>query len=204
MTDRERLEEYKNLLTSAVAAFDFAPLESAVQLVRDTYHADRQIFTIGNGGSAAVAVHFAADFGKNIAQTGQEGSNATRNQEESNATRNQKHPRIMTLCANSSALTALGNDCGYDETFSGQLRNFLNPGDLLIAVSSSGNSPNIVKGVEYAQANGGKVIGMSGFNGGRLKQLADISLHVPVNVYEVVEDMHSIFCHAIIHAMKAR
>ena len=186
MSDRERLSDYKTMLAAALAEFDFAQLEPAVQLIRKTYRADRQIFTIGNGGSAAVAVHFAADFGKNIAQPGE------------------KHPRMMTLCANSSALTALGNDCGYDETFSGQLRNFLNPGDLLIAVSSSGNSPNIVKGVEYAQANGGKVVGMSGFNGGRLKELADISLHVPVNVYEVVEDMHSVFCHAIIHAMKAR
>ena len=186
MTDWERLGDYKTMLAAALAGFDFSQLESAVQLVRETYHADRQIFTIGNGGSAAVAVHLAADFGKNIALPGE------------------KYPRIMTLCANSSALTALGNDCGYDETFSGQLRNFLNPGDLLIAISSSGNSPNIIKGVEYAQAGGGKVIGMSGFNGGRLKELADISLHVPANVYEVVEDMHSIFCHAIIHAMKAR
>jgi len=184
MTVRERLNDYKTILAHALTEFDFAQLEPAVQLVRETYHADCQIFTIGNGGSAAVAMHLAADFGKNVAQSGE------------------KHPRIMTLCSNSSALTALGNDCGYDETFSGQLRNFLNPGDLLIAISSSGNSPNIVKGVEYAQANGGKVIGMSGFSGGRLKQLADISLHVPVNVYEAVEDMHSIFCHAIIHAIK--
>ena len=185
MNDIKRLDEYKNMLLSAVTGFDFGQLESAVQLVRETYRADRQIFTMGNGGSAAVAVHLAADFGKNIAKPGE------------------KFPRIMTLCANSSALTALGNDSGYDETFSGQLRNFLNPGDLLIAISSSGNSPNIVKGVEFAQANGGKVIGMSGFDGGRLKQLADISLHVPVKVYEVVEDVHSIFCHAIIHAMKS-
>ena len=186
MSDREQLDEYKTMLGTTLAGFVFAQLELAVQLVRETYRADRQIFTTGNGGSAAVAVHLAADFGKNIARP------------------DEKHPRIMTLCANSSALTALGNDCGYDETFSGQLRNFFNPGDLLIAISSSGNSPNIIKGVEFAQANGGKVIGMSGFNGGRLRQLADISLHVPVNVYEVVEDMHSIFCHAIIHAMKAR
>ena len=185
MNDIQRLDEYKNMLISAVAGFDFGQLETAVQLVSETYRADRQIFTIGNGGSAAVAVHLAADFGKNIARPGE------------------KHPRIMTLCANSSALTALGNDCGYDETFSGQLRNFLNPGDLVIAISSSGNSPNIVKGVEFAQAGGGKVIGMSGFDGGKLKQLADISLHVPIKVYEVVEDVHSIFCHAIIHAMKS-
>jgi D-sedoheptulose 7-phosphate isomerase len=186
MSDRERLNEYKTMLAAALAEFDFAQLEPAVQQIRETYRDDRQIFTIGNGGSAAVAVHLAADFGKNIAQPGE------------------KHPRIMTLCANASTLTALGNDCGYDETFSGQLRNFLNPDDLLIAISSSGNSPNIVKGVEYAQANGGKVIGMSGFRGGRLQELADISLHVPVNVYEVVEDMHAIFCHAIIHAMKRK
>ncbi len=185
MSDLERLEDYKRMIAAATAGFDFAQWEPAVRLVRETYRADRQVFTIGNGGSAAVAVHMAADFGKNIAKPGE------------------KHPRIMTLCANSSTLTALGNDCGYDETFSGQLRNFMNPGDLVIAISSSGNSPNIVKGVEFTQANGGKVIGMSGFNGGRLKELADISLHVPVEVYEVVEDVHSIFCHAIIHAMKA-
>ena len=191
MNDRERLDEYKMLLTAAVATFDFDQQEPAVRLIRETWHANRQIFTIGNGGSAAVAVHLAADFGKNIVRPGQVPP-----------AQQHRYPRIMTLCANSSALTALGNDCGYDETFSGQLRNFLNPGDLLIAVSSSGNSPNIVKAVEFAQANGGKVIGMSGFDGGKLKQLADISLHVPINVYEVVEDVHSIFCHAIIHAMK--
>ncbi|MDR1385443.1 MAG: SIS domain-containing protein [Planctomycetaceae bacterium] len=183
---KQRLEEYKYLVQTAIDEFDFAVLESATELVRKTYHADRQIFTIGNGGSAAVAVHLAADFGKNIAKTGE------------------KFPRIMTLCANSSSITALGNDCGYEETFTGQLRNFFNSGDLLIAISSSGNSPNIIRAAEYARANGGKVVGMSGFDGGKLKHIADISLHVPAHVYEVVEDVHSVFCHAIIHALKSR
>ena len=182
---QDKLAEYKQLILSAVNEFDFGQLEPAVQLIRETWQADRQIFTIGNGGSAAVAVHLAADFSKNVAKPGE------------------KFPRISTLCANSSSLTALGNDCGYEETFSGQLRNFMNPSDLVIAISSSGNSPNIVRGVEFAHAGGAKVIGMSGFDGGKLKQLADISLHVPVKVYEVVEDIHSIFCHAIIHAMKS-
>lgn len=185
MNTQNKLTEYKQLILAATENFDFGQIEPAVRLVRETWHADRQIFTIGNGGSAAVAVHMAADFSKNVAKPGE------------------KFPRIMTLCANSSSLTALGNDCGYEETFSGQLRNFMNAGDLVIAISSSGNSPNIVRGVEFAQAAGGKVIGMSGFNGGKLKQLADISLHVPVDIYEVVEDMHSIFCHAIIHAIKS-
>ena len=185
MNDHDKLTQYRQMILAAVTEFDFAQLAPAVQLIRETWQADRQIFTIGNGGSAAVAVHLAADFGKNIAKTGE------------------KFPRIMSLCVNSSALTALGNDCGYEETFSGQLCNFMNPGDLVVAISSSGNSPNIIRGVEFAKERGGKVIGMSGFDGGKLKQLADISLHVPVDVYEVVEDAHSIFCHAIIHAMKS-
>jgi len=186
ISSQQRLEEYKQLLQTAVAEYDFGGLAAAAELVRETYRADRQIFTIGNGGSAAIAVHLAADFGKNIAKA------------------DEKFPRIMTLCANSSSLTALGNDCGYEETFAGQLRNFLNSGDLVIAISSSGNSPNIVRAVEFTHSRGGKVIGMSGFDGGKLKQLADIPLHVPVNIYEVVEDVHSIFCHAIIHALKSR
>jgi len=184
MSDKNYLHEYWELIQKSIREFDPMLLEPAVVLVRDTYLSDRQIFTIGNGGSAAIAVHLAADFGKNITKPGG------------------KFPRIMSLCTNSSTLTALGNDCGYDETFAFQLRNFMNPNDLLIAISSSGNSPNIVKGVEYARENGAKVIGMSGFNGGKLKELADISLHVPMKIYEVVEDMHSIFCHAIIHAIK--
>lgn len=185
MNDLEKTTQYKQMILTAVERFEFAQIDQAVQLVRETWHGDRQIFTIGNGGSAAVAVHMAADFSKNVAKPGE------------------KYPRIMSLCANSSALTALGNDCGYEKTFSGQLRNFMNPGDLLIAISSSGNSPNIIEGVKYTKEHGGKVIGMSGFDGGRLKPLSDISLHVPVDVYEVVEDIHSIFCHAIIHAVKS-
>lgn len=185
MTIQEKTVEYKQLILSTVDDFDFAQIEPAARLIRETWQADRQIFTIGNGGSAAVAVHMAADFSKNVVKSGE------------------RFPRIMSLCANSSAVTALGNDCGYEETFSGQLRNFMDPDDLVIAISSSGNSPNIVRGVEFAHGVGGKVIGMSGFDGGKLKQLADVSLHVPVKIYEVVEDVHSIFCHAIIHALKS-
>lgn len=180
----EKLNEYWRLVKEFLDRFDPATLEPAVELIRSTYKADRQIFTIGNGGSAALAVHFAADFGKNVTQEGE------------------KYPRVLSLCTNSSTLTALGNDCGYEETFAFQLRNFMNPDDLIIAISSSGNSPNIIKGVQYARDNGAKVIGMSGFNGGGLKQLADVSLHAAVDIYEVVEDIHSFFCHAIIHAIK--
>ena len=180
----EKLNEYWRLVREFMDQFDPAVLDPAVELIRSTYKADRQIFTIGNGGSAALAVHFVADFGKNVTKPGE------------------KFPRVLSLCTNTSTLTALGNDCGYEETFAFQLRNFMNPDDLVIAISSSGNSPNIIRGVKYARENGAKVIGMSGFDGGQLKQLADISLHAGVNIYEVVEDIHSIFCHAIVHAIK--
>jgi D-sedoheptulose 7-phosphate isomerase len=179
-----RIQSYHADFAKVCAAFDLEALNKAAKLLSDHYAADKQIFTAGNGGSAALAIHLAADFGKNVA-----GSSG-------------KHPRILSLCCNSAAITAIGNDCGYENTFSFQLRNLLNPGDLVILISSSGNSPNIVEAAKFAKSGGATVLGLTGFSGGKLKELADVSLHVPCNVYELVEDAHSFFCHALVTACK--
>ena len=181
---RNKIESYHKDFATIFANFDLDALSRAAELVANGYAADKQIFTAGNGGSAAVAVHFAADFGKNVAGP------------------NDKQPRILSLCCNSATITALANDCGYENIFCFQLRSLLNPGDLVVLVSSSGNSPNVVEAAKFAKSGGATVIGMTGFSGGKLKELADICLHVPCDVYELVEDAHSFFCHAIVTACK--
>jgi len=184
---KTKIKTYHELFTGLLSGIDFDALTKAASLVAKTYTADKQILTVGNGGSAALAVHLAADFGKNVA-----------------AGPDDKQPRILSLCCNTSTITALGNDCGYENIFSYQLRSILNSGDLVILISSSGNSPNVIKAAEFAKSNGAAVLGMTGFSGGKLKEIADIDLHVPCNVYELVEDAHSFFCHAIVHACKRK
>jgi D-sedoheptulose 7-phosphate isomerase len=179
-----KIQSYHAAFAKICAGFDLESLSKAAGLLSEHYAAGKQIFTAGNGGSAALAIHLAADFGKNVAGA------------------NDKHPRILSLCCNSAAITAIGNDCGYENTFSFQLRNLMNSGDLVILVSSSGNSPNVIEAAKYAKTGGATVIGLTGFNGGKLKELADVSLHVPCNVYELVEDAHSFFCHALVTACK--
>jgi len=182
----DRIRTYHADFAEIFAAFDLESLSMAAKIVADHYADDKQIFTAGNGGSAALATHLAADFGKNVAGPGD------------------KQPRILSLCCNSATLTALGNDCGYENTFSFQLRNLMNVGDLVVLISASGNSPNIVEAAKFAKTGGAAVIGLTGFTGGKLKELADVSLHTPCHVYELVEDAHSFFCHAIVTACKRR
>ena len=186
MSIKSGITSYHELFTGLLAGFDLDALSRAASAVANAYTFDKQILTAGNGGSAALAVQLAADFGTHVAGPAD------------------KQPRTLSLCCNTSTITALGNDCGYENIFSYQLRNIMNPGDLLILISSSGNSPNIVKAAEFAKNGGATVLGMTGFTGGKLKRLADISLHVPCNIYELVEDAHSFFCHAIVHACKKK
>ncbi|MDR2755997.1 MAG: SIS domain-containing protein [Planctomycetaceae bacterium] len=179
---KTKVKTYHEMFTGLLSGIHFDELSKAASLVSKTCLADKQILTAGNGGSAALAIHFAAEFGKNVIGS------------------NDKQPRVLPLCCNSTIITALGNDCGYDNIFSYQLRSLLNSGDLVILISPSGHSPNIIKAAEFAKSMGAAVLGMTGFNGGKLKELADITLHVPCNVNELIGDVHSFFCHAIIYA----
>ena len=182
----DKIKSYHADFARLLNDFDLDALAKASEIVAEHYAADKQIFTAGNGGSAATAIHFAADFGKNVAGS------------------NDKHPRILSLCCNAATLTAIGNDCGYENTFCFQLRNLMNSGDLVVLISASGNSPNVIEAAKFAKTGGATVIGLTGFSGGKLKELADVCLHAPSNVYELVEDAHSFFCHAIVTACKRR
>lgn len=161
-----------------------AEIESVYKAFLDAYKSGRQIFIAGNGGSAGTANHFCCDFGKNAVKG------------------DVNRPRIISLSANIEVLSALGNDFSYADVFSEQLKNLMNDGDLLLLISASGNSPNIIRAAEYAKSRNGVVVGFSGFSGGKLKELSDINVNVPSQSYEKIEDLHLILTHIIVCCFK--
>jgi D-sedoheptulose 7-phosphate isomerase len=169
-------ESINNINPEAVAEI----LETIKRAVASKKH----IFLMGNGGSAATANHFAADFGKN----------AVKNDE--------GRPKIISLCTNMSTVTAYGNDVGYEDIFIEQLKNLLEPGDVVIAISASGNSSNVIKAVRFAHEKKAVVIGLTGFQGGKLKEIADYNLNIESDSYEQIEDIHSMITHSFVYCYK--
>ena len=166
-------------------SLDTEQINAACQLMLKSYNSGKKIFVAGNGGSAGTSNHFCCDFGKN-------------------AVKGDLHrPKIISLSSNIAVLTALGNDFCYDEVFSQQLKNLMDDGDTVLLISASGNSPNIVSAAEYAKSRGGKVIGFSGFSGGKLKELSDINVNIPSTSYEQIEDLHMMLTHIIVCYFKA-
>lgn len=173
------LAEYAATVQKTLAAVPPERLQRSLELLHAALRAGRRIYVCGNGGSAAIADHLCCDWTKGTVVPGQ--------------------PPLKThsLVANSALMTALANDYGYEQTFSRQVELYGEGGDVLVAISSSGNSPNIVGAVEAARARGMKVLGLSGFSGGKLAQLADVSLHAPFDNYGLVEDCHQILMHVL-------
>jgi D-sedoheptulose 7-phosphate isomerase len=154
---------------------------SIIEIIKTIDNIDGKIYIIGNGGSAATASHMVNDLGVGLAR------------------RDIKYLDIESLSDNSSVCTALANDIGYENIFSMQLKNKIKANDVLIAISCSGNSPNIINAVEYAKKVGSKIIGLTGFDGGQLKAMSDINFHVNTQNgdYGLVEDLHMILDHII-------
>ena len=162
--------------------------EEVIEQVLDILHEarldNRQVFILGNGGSASTASHFVCDLGKN--------------------TRVQGTPnfRVMGLTDNMALFSALANDEGYENVFSQQLGNHLQPGDVVIGISTSGNSPNVINAMHFANNMGAKTIGFTGFTSGELGSMVDIDLHVPSHSIEQVEDIHLVLEHLITKALR--
>ncbi|NSX34140.1 SIS domain-containing protein [Brevundimonas vesicularis] len=154
-------------------------LRSAAELVCDTISSDRDIFACGNGGSAAIANHLLCDCLKGVSMD------------------TQLRPRVHTLSSTVELITAIANDFSFEEVFSFPLISLSRPGDLLIVISSSGNSPNIVKALRVAKKLNVKTIAITGFDGGAASAMADISLHVDSSNYGVIEDVHQSIMHII-------
>lgn len=140
----------------------------------------KNIFTIGNGASASIAQHWACDYTKGCSDL-----------------ENNFKPRVISLAANIPLMTAISNDVSYNEVYSYQLERLAERNDILIAISSSGSSPNIVRAIEVANKMGVTVIALTGFTGGQCSVLADISLYVPIHEYEAAEDVHQAIMHML-------
>ncbi|MGE3975719.1 MAG: SIS domain-containing protein [Bdellovibrionales bacterium] len=146
-------------------------------VLEQAYKTENTIYICGNGGSAGTANHMVNDFSKGSSAEGK------------------RRMRVLGLSDNMSLLTAYANDCGYETVFTEQLKNLWRPGDVLIAISASGNSPNVVKAVEFARKNDGKVIGLVGFSGGKLLELSHHAIHFKSHNYGVCEDAQLMFSH---------
>jgi D-sedoheptulose 7-phosphate isomerase len=169
---------YRDEMVSAWHSLDGAAIDRAAAMLDTAIRGRRMIFACGNGGSAAISGHLLCDFLKGI------------------QTDTELRPRVVSLASHIELITAIANDIDYAEIFAYQLRTMAAPGDVLMTISSSGNSENIVRAIEWARQNGVGTIAMTGFAGGRSGKLADINLHVAAENYGIVEDIHQSMMHA--------
>jgi len=179
-------EDYKKEISKALDMFEFD--EEILTILKNSIKNNQKIFVAGNGGSATIAMHYVCDFLKGASKDWL----------------NFDFKRYKSICLsnNISYVTAIANDTNYKEVFKQQLINLASPNDILILISSSGNSPNIIEALEFAKKKGLITIGVSGFDGGKLKKLADYSAHIKYNSYEVCEDIHAIFGHFLTICMR--
>ena len=173
------MQEYFANLAKVLAQVPHDRSEAILEALWQTYQRDGSVIVCGNGGSAASASHFVCDLGKWTVVP------------------DQRRFRAIALTDNMPLITAWGNDTAYDQVFVEQLPMFYRPGDTLVAISGSGNSPNVINAAAWVQAHGGNVIGMSGFGGGKLADVADIAFVAPSSFMPEVEDVHIALCHAL-------
>lgn len=175
--------DYVQGLQQCLDALDLDEVAEVIGYIEQAYSQGKQVFIIGNGGSAGAATHMAADLSKNILpERDPDGA-----------------PRLkaLSLADNVAWITALANDIGYEHIFSEQLKNLVQEGDLVIAISGSGNSPNILEGMRAARRAGAKVVALLGFDGGTAKELSDAYVLVCSHRYGHVEDLHMMLIHLI-------
>lgn len=174
------LQESQALL----AAIDPAALDTILDLLETARAERRHIFVFGNGGSASTASHFAADLGKNTVRS--------------------HMPRFQVTCLNDNVaiFSAYANDDGYECVFAEPLISLGDPGDVVIAISASGNSPNVLRAIRAANERGMVTIGLAGMNGGKLAETAQHSIVIPSQSYEHIEDAHLLLCHALVATIK--
>ncbi|MBL7144462.1 MAG: SIS domain-containing protein [Phycisphaerae bacterium] len=170
---------YIEQLISTLEKFPYNKIESLVELLVETRKQANRVFIFGNGGSATTASHMACDLTKDKPFD------------------TELPLKVISLTDNVALLTAAGNDLGYEEIFIKQLRNLLQPNDVVIAISASGNSENILRAMEYARQKGAIRVGITGFDGGKIKENVDICIWIDNQTYGQVEDVHLIINHLV-------
>jgi Phosphoheptose isomerase len=174
---KAEIKEYYQREIAILEKLDIDQLNLAMNAILDAYNSKATVYVFGNGGSSATASHMMVDFNKGA------------------CSEVEKRFRFVCLNDNIPTLMAVGNDIGFENIFYYQLENKLTTTDVILAISGSGNSKNVLKAVEYAKKHGCKIIGMTGYNGGKLDQLSDYHLHAPVDDMQITEDIHMSFDH---------
>lgn len=180
--------EYLERVTAVAREVELAELDAMVEAVDRAYQQGNTVFLVGNGGSGANASHLCEDLGKDTLVDFER----------------QKRLKVISLTDNTPYILAWGNDTDYSRVFVEQLKNLAAPGDVLIAISGSGNSPNVLRAVEYANAQGMTTLGMTGFTGGALREIAHHTLHVPVMDMGICESVHGIYFHYLVRELRER
>ena len=179
------IREYLNRDIEAFNKLNIDEINTAMEAIYHAWERGSTIYVMGNGGSAATASHMVCDFNKGVSlNTGR---------------------KIKLICLNDNIpiITAIANDISYDKIFELQLKDVVTKDDLVLAISGSGNSKNIINAVTYAKSIGTKIIGITGYHGGKLRELADYHLHVPVDDMQITEDFHMIFVHMMMRLFSA-
>lgn len=184
--------QYLDRLQKEIARIPEADLQTWSNLIFEAWENGRQVFIFGNGGSATTATHMSEDLGKST----------LRPRDLNDETK--KRLRVMSLTDNVGWILAVGNDCGYEQIFVQQLMNYGRAGDVAIALSGSGNSPNVLLAVEWAERHGLITFGLTGYDGGKLRQLQRHGVHVDVNDMGMVESIHLCLFHWVLNDVFAR
>jgi D-sedoheptulose 7-phosphate isomerase len=178
-------QDYISRLSAVLTALDRAQVDNAVNVIAEAWRAGRQVITLGNGGSSMTALHFVNDWNKSIFMA------------------SGKPFRGRSLVDNMGLVMSYGNDVSFQDIFVEQLKNLLQAGDLVIAISGSGNSENVIRAVRYANEHGAVTLGLCGYRGGKLKELAQHVVWADVDDMQLSEDVHAIFGHIVMQRLCA-
>ncbi len=181
-----KVGKYISSVVETIQGLPVDLIEDIVDILQVARLDGKKIFIMGNGGSASTASHFVCDLAKNTRKDGW------------------PHFKVIGLTDNMAILSAYANDEGYENVFSQQLANLIETGDIVIGISASGNSPNVLNAMELAHKYQATKIGFTGFDGGQLSQLVDINIHIPNDNYGQVEDVHLMLEHIIVNALQDR
>lgn len=180
MTDyRNDINVYFNRLKDTIDKISREDLNNLMNVLTEARDQGRTIFIMGNGGSSATASHYVCDFNKGISLD------------------QEKKFKLVCLNDNVPTIMAYANDISFDEIFVGQLRNLMSEGDVVIGISGSGNSTNVIRAIEYANCNGGTTVGITGYGGGKLMKIAAHNVNIPIDDMQITEDLHMALDHCM-------
>lgn len=186
MKTETQIKEYLLKLSETVNKISVKDVEQCSKVLLQAYENQKNIFICGNGGSAATASHFACDINKGVSYG------------------LDKRFKIMALTDNLATISAYSNDVNYDFIFLEQIKNFYNPGDVLIGISGSGNSMNVLKAIEFVNENEGVTIGWTGFQGGKLKEVSQFSINANIDDMQISEDIHMTLVHLMMKVLRKK